>query len=234
VDEESARLIRTIDLYVVRTHNCVPGQQIYLGEYQMSMSSISAARWRRGVLVLASIAAVIAGTACAPLIIGGAAVTAVTMAEDRRSTGTFVDDQSLEARALLKAKTRFGSSIHLNVTSFNRHVLLSGEVPDDATKQAVEQEVSSVGNIARIHNELVVGPNASVLSVSNDTRLTALVKTRYLEANRFQANHVKVVTEAATVFLMGIVKRNEAEAASQLASTTSGVRRVVMLFEYLD
>jgi osmotically-inducible protein OsmY len=200
----------------------------------MSMSSICATHWRRIALVVASVAVVVVGTACAPLIVGGAAVTAVAMTEDRRSTGTFVDDQSIETRATLKAKTRFGASIHLNVTSFNRHVLLSGEVPDEATKQAVEQEVRSVGNITKIHNELVVGPNASVLSVSNDTRLTALVKTRYLEANRFQANHVKVVTEAATVFLMGIVKRSEAEAASQLASTTSGVRRVVMLFEYLD
>jgi osmotically-inducible protein OsmY len=172
-------------------------------------------------------------TGCAPIVVGGA-VAAVAMAEDRRSPGTFIDDESIENRATLKAKTRFGSKIHLNVTSVNRHVLLSGEVPDEATKADVESEARSVGNIAKIHNELVVGPNAGVVAVSNDTRLTALVKTRFLEANRFQANHVKVVTEAGTVFLMGVVKRAEADAASQLASTTSGVRRVVRLFEYLD
>jgi osmotically-inducible protein OsmY len=200
----------------------------------MSMASILATRRRRVAFIVALVAVVTINSGCAPLIVGGAAVTAVTMAEDRRSTGTFVDDQGIEARAILKAKTRFGSLIHLNVTSFNRHVLLSGEVPDEATKQAVEQEVRSVGNIARIHNELMIGPNASLLAVSNDTRLTALVKARFLEVNRFQANHAKVVTEGGTVFLMGIVKRSEAEAASQLASTTSGVRRVVMLFEYLD
>jgi osmotically-inducible protein OsmY len=170
---------------------------------------------------------------CAPIVVGGA-VAAVAMVEDRRTPGTFIDDEAIENRATLKAKTRFGSRIHINVTSVNRNVLISGEVPDEATKAEVEAEVKSVGNIAKIHNELVVGPNASVLAVSNDTRLTALVKTRFLEANRFQANHVKVVTEAGTVFLMGIVKRSEAEAASQLASTTSGVRRVVRLFEYLD
>jgi osmotically-inducible protein OsmY len=180
-------------------------------------------------------ATVMLQSACAPLIVGGAAVTAVAMVEDRRSSGTFVDDQGIETRATLKAKTRFGSAIHLNVTSYNRNVLLSGEVPDEATKQAVEQEVRSVGNIAKIYNELAIGPNASLMSVSNDTRITSVVKTRFLDnGGRFQANHVKVVTEAGVVFLMGIVKRAEGEAAAQLASTTSGIRRVVTLFEYTD
>ncbi|MGL4231097.1 MAG: BON domain-containing protein [Casimicrobium sp.] len=192
----------------------------------------------RSAVVLTTLAlaigASVINTGCAPLVIGGAAVTAVALAEDRRSTGAFVDDEGIENRATLKAKTRFGSAIHLNVTSYNRHVLLSGEVPDEATKQAVEDEVRGTGNIAKIYNELVVGSNASVLAVSNDTRLTGLVKTRFLEAGRFQANHVKVVTEAGTVFLMGVVKRAEADAATQLASTTSGVRRVVRLFEYTD
>ncbi len=185
-------------------------------------------------LALALAGVVVMQTACAPLIIGGAAVTAVALTEDRRSTGIFIDDEAIENRATLRAKTRFGSTIHLNVTSYNRHVLLSGEVPDEATKLAVEEEVRGSGNIAKIHNELVVGPNASLLSVSNDTRVTGVVKTRFLEANRFQANHVKVVTEAGTVYLLGIVKRSEADAAAQLASTTSGVRRVVKLFEYID
>jgi osmotically-inducible protein OsmY len=192
---------------------------------------------QKRTLTLASLSLVLLATAvqtgCAPIIVGGA-VAAVAMAEDRRTPGAFIDDEAIENRATLKAKTRFGSKIHINVTSVNRHVLISGEAPDEATKADVETEVKSAGNITKIHNELVVGPNASVLTVSNDTRLTALVKTRFLEANRFQANHVKVVTESGTVFLMGVVKRAEADAASQLASTTSGVRRVVRLFEYLD
>jgi osmotically-inducible protein OsmY len=186
-------------------------------------------------LIAMGVSALLMQSACAPLVVGGAAVTAVAMADDRRSSGTFVDDQSIETRATLKAKTRYGSAIHLNVTSYNRNVLLSGEVPDDATKQGVEQEVRAAGNVGKIYNELVIGPNASVLAVSNDTRITSVVKTRFLDnGGRFQTNHVKVVTEAGTVFLMGIVKRSEAEAASQLASTTSGVQRVVRLFEYLD
>lgn len=172
-------------------------------------------------------------TACAPILIGGA-VTAVALTEDRRSSGAFVDDENIENRALLKVKSRFGDQVHVNITSYNRHVLLSGEATSDAVKRGVEDEVSTVPGIKRVFNEMAVGPQAGVIAVSNDTRLTTIVKTRFLEANRFQANHVKVVTEANVVFLMGIVKRAEADAATQLASTTSGVSRVVRLFEYLD
>ncbi len=195
--------------------------------------TLSRQLFTRSSLIAVAMGTIVLQSGCAPIVIGGA-VAAVAMAEDRRSTGVFVDDEGIENRATLKAKTRFGSAIHLNVTSYNRHVLLSGEVPDEATRLAVEEEVRSTGNIVKIYNELVIGPNAGVLAVSNDTRLTGIVKTRFLEANRFQANHVKVVTEAGSVFLMGIVKRAEADSAAQLASTTSGVRRVVRLFEYLD
>ncbi len=188
-------------------------------------------KFRAAALLLCSL--VLALSACAPLIIGGAA-TAVAMAEDRRTSGVFVDDENIENRALLKVKSRFNNQVHVNITSYNRHVLISGEALNEAVKRGVEEEVSTVPGIKRVHNELVVGPQAGVLAVSNDTRLTTIVKTRFLEANRFQTNHVKVVTEAGVVFLMGIVKRSEADAASQLASTTSGVSRVVRLFEYLD
>ncbi len=172
-------------------------------------------------------------TACAPIIIGGA-VTAVALTEDRRTGGAFVDDENIENRALLRVKSRFGDQVHVNITSYNRHLLLSGEASSDTVKRGVEDEVSTVPGIKHVFNEMVVGPQAGVIAVSNDTRLTTIVKTRFLEANRFQANHVKVVTEAKVVFLMGIVKRTEADAATQLASTTSGVSRVVRLFEYLD
>ena len=170
---------------------------------------------------------------CAPLVIGGAA-TAVMMAEDRRSSGVFVDDENIENRALLKVKSRFNDQVHVNITSYNRHVLISGEAASELVKKGVEEEVATVAGIKRIFNEMTVGPQAGVLAVSNDARLTTIVKTRFLEANRFQPNHVKVVTEAGVVYLMGIVKRSEADAAAQLASTTAGVSRVVRLFEYLD
>ncbi|MBP6531347.1 MAG: BON domain-containing protein [Burkholderiales bacterium] len=182
-------------------------------------------------IAVAAVANVLSG--CAAVVVGGA-VAAVAVAEDRRSSGVFIDDENIENRALLKVKSRFSSQVHVNITSYNRHVLISGEAASEAVKRGVEEEVMSVGGIKRVFNELAVGESRGVMSVTNDTRLTTLVKTRYLEANRFQPNHVKVVTEAGVVYLMGIVKRAEAESASQLASTTSGVTRVVRLFEYLD
>lgn len=191
----------------------------------------SSFQYRAVALLLSGV--VLTLSACAPLIIGGAA-TAVAMAEDRRSSGVFVDDENIENRALLKVKSRFSGQVHVNITSYNRHVLISGEAASEAVKRGVEDEVSSVAGTKRVYNEMAVGPQAGVMSVSNDTRLTTIVKTRFLEANRFQSNHVKVVTEANVVYLMGIVKRSEADVASQLASTTSGVSRVVRLFEYLD
>lgn len=197
------------------------------------MLSIFCTRADRRTVALLLSGLVLVLSACAPLIIGGA-VTAVAMADDRRTSGAFVDDENIENRALLKVKSRFGGQVHINITSYNRHVLLSGEAVSDSVKRGVEEEVSSVPGIKRIYNEMAVSPLAGVIAVSNDSRLTTIVKTRFLEANRFQANHVKVVTEANVVYLMGVVKRSEADAASQLASTTSGVSRVVRLFEYLD
>lgn len=172
-------------------------------------------------------------SACVPLVLGGAA-TVVAVAEDRRSPGTFIDDEGMESQALLRVKTRFGGQVHVNITSYNRQLLVSGEAATAAVKRGVEEEISTVRGVKRIFNEMTVGPLAGVISVSNDTRLTTIVKARFLDAGRFQSNHVKVVTEAGSVFLLGIVKRSEADAASQLASTTSGVSRVVRLFEYLD
>ena len=171
--------------------------------------------------------------ACVPLLIGGA-VTAVNVAEDRRTSGVFLDDESIENRALVKVKSRFGNQVHINITSYNRHVLLTGEASSETVKRGIEAELATVPGVRRVHNEMAVRAQAGVLAVSNDARLTTIVKTRFLEANRFQVNHVKVVTEASVVYLMGIVKRSEADAAAQLASTTSGVTRVVRLFEYLD
>lgn len=197
----------------------------------MNLAGIEMRRLGVGLL-FAALAGLMSG--CAPLIIGGAATAAVAMSEDRRSSGVFVDDENNENRALLKVKSRYGGQVHVNITSYNRQVLITGEAASEDVKRGVEEEVASVPGIKRIFNEMSVGPQAGVIAVSNDTRLTTVVKTRFLEANRFQANHVKVVTEANVVYLMGIVKRAEADAAAQLASTTSGVARVVRLFEYLD
>lgn len=184
-------------------------------------------------MALAALTVSVLTSGCVPLVLGGAAAL-VTVAEDRRSSGSFVDDEGMETQALLRVKSRFGGQVHVNITSYNRQMLLSGEAATEEVKRGVEEEVATVKGIKRVFNEMTVGPLAGVIGVSNDARLTTIVKTRFLDAGRFQANHVKVVTEAGVVYLLGIVKRSEAEAASQLASTTRGVERVVRLFEYLD
>ena len=135
-------------------------------------------------LMLVSVAAVMAVTllsGCAPLVIGGAA-TAVMMAEDRRSSGVFCRRRNIENRALLKVKTR-NNQVHVNITSYNRHVLISGEA--QARRSKGVEEVATVAGIKRIFNEMAIGPQAGVMAVSNDTRLTTIVKTRFLGANRF-------------------------------------------------
>lgn len=186
------------------------------------------------VMAAAVVATTLVLGGCTALVVGGA-VTAVAVAEDRRSPGTILDDQTIETRALFRVKNRFGDQVQVNITSFNKHILISGEAVSEAVKAGVEAEVRAVvPNAARIHNEMEVGPLATLLSISNDTRLTALVKSRFVVDRRFQANHVKVVTESGTVYLMGLVTRAEGEAAAEVAASTAGVRRVVKLFEYLD
>ena len=185
------------------------------------------------MLSIALAALTVLSAGCVPLVLGGAAAI-VTVAEDRRSPGTFVDDEGMEKQALLRVKSRFGGQVHVNITSYNRQLLVTGEAVTEDVKRGVEEEVSTVKGIKRVFNEMSVRSLAGVIAVSNDTRLTTIVKTRFLDARRFQANHVKVVTEASVVYLLGLVKKSEAEAATQLASTTRGVVRVVRLFEYLD
>ena len=170
---------------------------------------------------------------CAPLVVGGAAATGVVMAEDRRTVGTITEDQTIE----FKASNRIGEKIpngHVNVTSYNRMVLLTGEVPDAAAKSAAEKMAQGVENVRSVFNELQLGPNSALSARANDTYLTSLVKARFVDAQRFSPVHVKVVTEASVVYLMGLVMRKEADAASEIARTTRGVRRVVRVFEYLD
>ncbi|MCI3951358.1 MAG: transporter [Burkholderiales bacterium] len=170
---------------------------------------------------------------CAPLVVGGAAATGVVMAEDRRTVGTITEDQAIE----LKASNRIGDRTkngHVSVTSYNRMVLLTGEVPDAAAKAAADKAAQSVENVRSVLNELAVAPNSALSARANDSYLTSLVKARFVDAQRFNPVHVKVVTEASIVYLMGLVTRKEADAATEIARTTRGVRRVVRVFEYLD
>lgn len=172
-------------------------------------------------------------TGCAPLVVAGAGA-GILMYEDRRSSGTYIVDQEIELKVAGEIRDKYGKNTHVNVTSFNRRVMLTGEVPDAATRAAVEALARGIADVREVQNELVIGETSSILSRSKDVLITSKVKSRFLEDKRFNANHVKVVTEAGTVFLMGLVKRAEGDAAAEIAARTSDVAKVVKVFDYLD
>ncbi len=169
---------------------------------------------------------------CAPILVGAGAASALSMSEDRRSSGAQLDDQSIEWRAASRIGERFGSKVHVNVTSYNRAVLLSGEVPDERARTDVETLVRAVPSVQSITNELVVAEPTSLGSRTSDSYITSKIKTRFLDANKFNALQVKVVTEAGVVYLLGVVTQTEADDAVEIARTTGGVRKVVKMFEY--
>ena len=171
---------------------------------------------------------------CIPLAITGVVATA-QIATDRRTTGAQLDDEFIEDKAIAQISDRLKSDIHVNVTSYNGIALLTGEVPTEATKSDVAQIVRSMPKVRIVQNELVVGPTSRLSARTNDTFITSKVKARFVEAHsKFQINHVKVVTERSVVYLMGIVRRDEGDAAAEIARTTSGVERVVKVFEYIS
>lgn len=172
-------------------------------------------------------------TGCAAVVLGGAAV-AVAATEDRRSTGAFVDDENIENKSLLAVKQKLGDEVHINITSYNRRVLLTGEAKTEAAKRTAEEEVLKTAGVKAVSNEMAVGPLKNIFSSTNDTGITTLVKSRLITEGKFQSNHIKVVTENNVVYLIGIVKRAEAASAAEIASTTKAVLRVVKVFEYLD
>jgi len=180
---------------------------------------------------LATLIAMLSG--CVPLVIGAGVAAGAAVATDRRTTGTQLDDEVIEDRAVLEIQQRFKGDFHVNVTSYNGIVLLTGEVPAESAKADVENLVRSNPKVRAVQNELAVSPVTDLGSRSNDTLITSKVKARFVEANKFQINHVKVVTERGVVYVIGIVTRDEGTAAGEIASTTSGVQRVVKVFEYI-
>lgn len=185
-------------------------------------------------LSLAVAAATLAGalSGCAPLLIGGAAGTAL-VASDRRSTGIQLEDEAIELRAKSNIRDQLGTRVRVDVTSYNRQALLTGEVANAQDKQAVERLVSQVDNVKSVVNELAVQNTPSMWDRSNDVLITGRVKAAFIDA-KVQVNAVKVVTEHAVVYLMGRVTAAEAERATEAARGISGVRRVVRIFETIS
>lgn len=166
-------------------------------------------------------------------VVATGVVGSVIMFDDRRSTGTQVDDQGIETKAENLLAEKF-SETHFNVVSFNRMVLVSGEAPTEEIKRQIGEAVAGLPNVRGIYNEMAVARVSALSSRSNDAYISSKVKARMVDSNRFNPNHIKVFTEAGTVFLMGLVTRKEADDATEITRTTTDVRRVVRLFEYYE
>ena len=186
------------------------------------------------VTVLALSACIVAGLgACAPLIIGGAVMGSL-MVTDRRTTGTQVEDEGIELRAASRIREKLGERGHINVVSYNRQVLLTGEVPNAQDKQLAEQVVSRVENVRVIFNELGIQANTTFSQRSSDVLITGRVKAALVDAKDLFANSFKVVTERGTTYLMGRVTQREANRATDIARSTSGVLKVVRVLEIIS
>jgi len=168
---------------------------------------------------------------CVGMAVVGAGSAAVS-AMDRRTTGVQIEDERIELVSSNRCGEKFGDKAHINITSYNRNVLLTGEVVDAAARDEVEKIVRGVPNVRGITNDLQVGPLATLSSRASDAGTTGKVKARFVDAGKFNAVHVKVVTEASVVYLLGIVTEAEANDAVEVARTTGGVRKVVKVFEY--
>ena len=189
---------------------------------------------RHGSLNLALLAcSLLQVSGCAPIMIGGAVMGGL-VATDRRTTGTVVEDEGIEIKAAMRIRDNLGDRAHVNVTSFNRQVLITGEVPAAQDKQLVEKVVAEVENVRNIVNELEVLGNASFTQRSNDSLVTGRVKAALVDAQDLFANSFKIVTERGTVYMMGRVSQREQKRATEVISATSGVQRVVRILEIVS
>lgn len=173
-------------------------------------------------------------SACAPLVVGGAMVGGALMATDRRTTGTQVEDQGIELKAALRLRDALGDRAHINVTSYNRVLLLTGEIKDETDKQRAQQVASQVENVNRVVNELQPGFLSSLTSRSNDVVLKAKVKATLIDAQDLISNAFEIVVERGEVFLMGRVTEREAHRAAELVRGIPGVQKVVRVFELIS
>jgi len=184
----------------------------------------------RAALALATLSA---AQGCIPVIVGGTGM-AVAMVSDRRSSGTYVEDEGIEWKASKWISDRLGDKVHLNTTSFNRKLLLTGEAFNEASRDEAGRIAATVENVREVVNELRVAPTSTFSARSNDSYISSKVKARFVDQKDFRVQHVKVVTEASVVYLLGLVSQREGDAATEIARTTSGVLKVVRVFEYVS
>ena len=187
----------------------------------------------RGCTAAAALLAVLMLEGCVEAVVVGGVATGAFVAADRRQPEIVAGDERVGLTALSRIGDRFGDKVHINVTSYNYNVLLTGEVPDAQAKADIEKIVLQIPQVKGTVNELQVAGPSTLASRGNDTYLTGRVKGAFVTENKFQANHVKVVTESAVVYLLGLVTRKEADDATAIARSISGVGKVVRVFEYL-
>jgi osmotically-inducible protein OsmY len=170
---------------------------------------------------------------CAAVVVGGAA-TGANVAHDRRTTGTFIEDEAIELKSLkvLSEDKDFSRQVHLNVTSFNTIVLVSGEAPSAELRQRAIDIVRNIPKVTHVHDEISIAGPSSLMSRSADTLITTKVKTKLIAEKNLDGTHVKVVTENGVVYLMGLLNREDADRATEIARQTGGVQKVVKLFQY--
>ncbi len=200
---------------------------------RITASKCIVATSRMAVLAVAITTGSLLG-ACAPLIIGGAMVGTALSVTDRRTGGAQVEDQAIELKAMSRLREAVGSDANVSVTSYNRTVLITGEVPTEAARSLAEQTIARIENVRATVNELAVMGSTTLAARSNDAILSSKVKAAFIDAKDLQANAVKVVAERGTIFLMGRVTEREANRATELARATSGVGKVVRVFEILS
>jgi osmotically-inducible protein OsmY len=189
---------------------------------------------QKTVLGLALAAGVASLSGCFPLLLGGAVTGGVLVASDRRTSGTQLEDNSIQLKSSSRISDNLGERVHVNVTSYNRQVLLTGEVPSEQDKQLVEKVVVGVENVRAAVNELAVLGNSTLTQRSSDALVTSRVKANLIDARDLFANAFKITTERGTVYLMGRVSQREANRATEIVTATTGVQRLVRILEIIS
>lgn len=199
------------------------------------MAKLRCKLWLTPTVAFAMLLILLQVAGCAPVIVAGAA-TGASLANDRRTAGTIIDDQGIEMRAsnALYADKLFDDQTNISVISYNRVVLLTGQVQSEQQRTQAVQVVRQAGNIKTVHNELTLGPAIDYKARNHDTWLTTKIKKALIQNPQVAALQIKVVSENSQVYLMGLVTRAEAREAAQTAQQVEGVQGVITVFEYLD
>lgn len=201
----------------------------------MPINTVRFSSFNRAVLTAVAVATLgLSLQACAPLVVGGVAATGVMVAVDRRTSGTQLEDEAIELKAASQVRDALGDKGHINFNSFNRQLLLTGEVPTEADKAKVERVAAQVENVRSVVNELAVLGNSSLTQRSSDTLVSGRVKAAIVDDKSLSIHAFDVITERGTVYLMGRVTQREANRVTDVVRSVQGVQRVVRVFEVIS